>query len=436
MTHSRSRWLGLVAWLLASSAAARAADLPPGDAADRAGLRLVRSAHYLIHTDIPDAGLVADLARRMDVMYGLYADQLSEFRPPADAPPLPVYLFARRDRYVTFTRAVGANTAGLFVAGRHPFLTSFLGGQGRDALRRALQHEAFHQFAYSTVSRHLPIWLNEGMAQVFEEGIWDGKSFLLGQVPPRRVRQLRADLDHNTAVPLAQFLTITPAVWSDVLHTDAARGETNYNQAWAVAQFLTQGPNADFRRRGADLLRRLHALDATAADDDGGPAVAALGDPAAAAAFAACFPDVPALQAAFDAWARPLRATASALLVDRQETLGDFLIDLQQVGHQFDTVAAFRSAVVGQRLQIRYARGAVRYRSYADPMVYFADLDGVVFPPDKLCFQPSPGAPLPDLVCQPIPTFRLRTHFYAGDRGRPEHEVAIEPVDPPSLPGR
>ena len=61
------------------------------------------------------------------------------------------------------------NTGGVFMSGRN-LLASFLGDLGRDSLRRTLQHEAFHQFAHTVISPDTPVWLNEGLAQVFEEG--------------------------------------------------------------------------------------------------------------------------------------------------------------------------------------------------------------------------------------------------------------------------
>ena len=193
-------------------------------AAPPADLRTVATAHYVIHTDIPDAALVEDLGRRMDVMYDQYAEQLRDFHPAADAPPFTADLFLHRDRYAALTRFAGPNSGGVFVAGRRPFLAAYLDGQDRDPLRRTLQHEAFHQFAYFTISRRLPVWLNEGLAQVFEEGIWAGDHFLLGQVPPRRVRQLQVDLDHHKLAPLDKFLATTPQAWSDTLRRDALAG--------------------------------------------------------------------------------------------------------------------------------------------------------------------------------------------------------------------
>jgi hypothetical protein len=113
---------------------------------EESSLRLVRTKHYDIHTDIDEA-LVSDLSKRMDSMYDQYVKTFRDFKPTGDAPPLPVYLFTNQKKYLAFTDYSGINTGGLFVAGRHPYLTAYDQGQGRDALRRTLQHEAFHQFA-------------------------------------------------------------------------------------------------------------------------------------------------------------------------------------------------------------------------------------------------------------------------------------------------
>ena len=50
-----------------------------------------------------------------------------------------------------------AEAGGMFLPGRN-LLAAFLEGQGRQQLRRTLQHEAFHQFAYNAISPDLPIW--------------------------------------------------------------------------------------------------------------------------------------------------------------------------------------------------------------------------------------------------------------------------------------
>ncbi len=384
-------------------------------------LRVVNTAHYAIHTDEPDGALVDGLGRQMDAVYGAYADQLAGFRPPADAPPLAVYLFAKRDRFAAFARVAGPNSGGIFVPGPRPFLASYVDGQDHDELRQTLRHEGFHQFAYFNVSRRLPVWLNEGLAQLFEDGIWTGRGLLLGQVTPRRVRQLRSDRDRNTTVPLARLVALTPAVWDGTLRRDVNAGETNYNGAWALAQYLTFGPKPDARDRTAGLLRRLHEMDRAGHADDA----------AIAAAVHDCFPDLPTLQREFTAWSVALRPTDEAALLERQSTLGDFLVDYRNAGRTFPDVAALRATAERQHLRVTYVRGLVRRQTEADVGVYFADLAGGPYTPRQLYLDPAGDAPLPDLVCQATAGFRVRTHFYRDDRGTLGHEVSVEPTEGP-----
>ena len=404
---------------------------PAAAATPPAGLRTVTTAHYEIQTDIADKSFVDDLGKRMDVMYDQYAKQLAEFSPKADAPPLPVLLFAKRSTYAAFAGPAGLNTAGLFAAGKTPFLASFLEPQGRDELRRTLQHEAFHQFAYFTVSKHLPIWLNEGLAQVFEEGIWTGRDFLLGQIPPRRIRQLKLDVDQHRLLPFDRFLTITHKQWATTLHGSAEAGATYYGEAWAVAQFLSRGTNKAFTKRLNDLLHRLHDIDAGTSGDRPPEEL----DTAAAEAFKAVFPKTRDFQQAFDRWAVAMHASDEATLLERQGTLADFLASYRDKGQAFDTVDAFRRRAVDDGVRMRYWHGAVEYATDPNVNVYFADLQGRLYAADALYFDQPSGRPppksLPDLVCWPARAFHVRTHFYPGDKGKLEHEVSIELVDAP-----
>src|SRR6185295_18676829 len=148
------------------------------------------------------------LARRMDAMFDDYSRRLADFNPDRRA-KFEVYLFKKRSDYLTFTKNKVPNTGGVFMPGRDT-LAAFLEGQGRDALRRTLQHEAFHQFAFNAISPNVPVWLNEGLAQMFEEGIWTGESFWLGQAPPRRIRQLELDTKNQRIIDFESFLKLTP----------------------------------------------------------------------------------------------------------------------------------------------------------------------------------------------------------------------------------
>src|SRR5260221_427132 len=226
----------------------------PASAAQPQEMRVVQSKYYLLHSDLDDA-LLYDLGTRMDAMYAEYSRRMADFDLREDRKPLDAYLFNKKSDYTTFTDSRYLHTGGVFMAAKNQ-LAAYLEGQ-RDTLRRTLQHEAFHQFAYKALGANMPIWLNEGMAQLFEEAIWTGDGFLMNQVPPRRIRQLQSDIENNNLLSFKVLINMSPEKWSGNLAGDPAVGSTQYNQAWAVVHYMAYG---DGGKNGARLGTLLKAL--------------------------------------------------------------------------------------------------------------------------------------------------------------------------------
>src|SRR4051812_37325639 len=107
--------------------------------AARAEMRVLDTRHYHVHTDLEHT-FAEDLGRRLDAMYDEYVRRLSDFH-PNDRQRLEVYIFKKRADYRSFTEDRLPNTGGMFIPSKSA-LCAFLEGQGRDALRRTLQHEA------------------------------------------------------------------------------------------------------------------------------------------------------------------------------------------------------------------------------------------------------------------------------------------------------
>ncbi len=328
-----------------------AATTPPAEAT----LRLVESRHYAIHTDLDDA-LATDLSQRLDAMFEQYAKTFAEFQPQQNGRALPVYLFKTRDAYLTFTSPAGVNTGGVFVSGRRSFLAAYEQGQGRDELRRTLQHEAFHQFARSSISTRLPIWINEGMAQAFEESIWTGREFIPDQIPPRRLRQLRADMNQHRLIEFDPFVSTTREQWTSTLRTDINKAAVYYNQAWAMTVFCSTSGNSGYSERFKQLLILLHT-------DDNVPAEL----------LKKCFPDLKDFRQQFNKWAAGLTGSPEAALVEQQGTLGDFLIAISKGRGTPDDVANFRQLVVSNNLKIQYMRGKLAYWTSDRSVQYFSE---------------------------------------------------------------
>jgi hypothetical protein len=374
-----------------------------------AGQRLIETANYRIHTDL-EADLSADLARRMEAMYDQYARRFADFSRGAQSDPMEVYLFARRDDYIRFTNDRFPNTGGVFMP-RRKLLAAFLEGQGRDGIRKTLQHEAFHQFAFRAFGPGLPIWLNEGLAQVFEEGLWTGSTFMIGQVPPRRVRQLQHDMRDRRLMEFSKFLSMSDDQWSQNLQ-DRNVGAAQYNQAWAMAHFLVfatdESGEPRFRARLIHMLKLIR------------------GDAGGQEAFMTAFSDnIPGFQDRFVEYARQLLPTQEALCMENQFVLADMLTTLKSQGLNFDDMKAFRKTVVENSYRLQYSRGPVQWSTAEDPKAYFTDVLGREMQSDQLHFVARRGAPLPDMVCRPMSGMRLQTRFYYGGE-KIEHETLIE----------
>ena len=386
---------------------------PPVFAAGPKNMREIQTRHYRIHTDL-DFEFANDLAQRLDAMYEAYSWRLRLFKENGrEMPRFEVYLYRDQKDYLNLTGQKMKHTGGVFMSGRN-LLASFLEGQGRDALRRTLQHEAFHQFAHTVISPNLPVWLNEGLAQVFEEAVWNGSNFALEQVPPRRIRQLEDDLRNKRLVKFETIMALSPMEWAKRLETDHHTGSTQYNQAWAMVYFLINAKDDKdgfrYRQRLLKWLELLH--DGHEAD----------------ASFRVAFGNnIPGFEARFVEYARTMRETPQATVLEHQDVLGDLIVELRKIGRTFDSVEALHQDAVRSRYRMTYRRGPLQWTTDDDIGVYFCDAAGERYGREQLYFEPSRRGALPDLVCRYSPETQFRTRFYS-EGGRVEHEVLVEQV--------
>jgi hypothetical protein len=374
-------------------------------------MRVLDSQHYQIKTDL-DAQLAEDLARRMDLMYDEYARRLVDFAPATDSTkPFQVDLYAKRADYMSLTSNRFPNTGGVFMPARN-LLAAFLETQGRDGLRRTLQHEAFHQFAFTFISPKLPVWINEGLAQFFEEGIVIDNLVTVGQVPPRRIRQLNADMKAHRLVPFDKFLAMTDQEWEAAL-ADRTRATAHYNQAWAMVHFLISStdPNGEpkYRSRFIAMLKEIHN-----------------GTDPQLAWQQQFLTNIKGFQDRFLEWAQALQPTELALYIEHQDVLADMLIQLKSRGLVFSDVAEFKSRLENSGYRLQYEKGQVAWTSERDVKVYFADSAGRPFTAEQLQLEQH-GEVLPEIVCRPGGRVQLRTRFHQEDGGI-RHEMIVELV--------
>jgi hypothetical protein len=403
-------------WLWAVSVPAQAPDRGPA-------LRSFESRHYDIRTDL-DPEFAQDLTRRLDAMYDEYLRRFTDFSPPPGSPKLSAYLIARRADYLRVTDARLGNSAGVFIPDRN-LLAAYLQDQGREQVRSVLQHEAFHQFAHTAISPDLPIWLNEGIAELFEAGIWTGDSFIINQVPPYRVRQLADDLNNGRLEPLSKLFAITHEQWFQAIRQDPERAGSLYNQSWAVIHWLINGDDDPRITGGRRVANRDRLVAYLKSRRDGIEHEQA---------WSQAFPQSPqVMQRKFEAWAKQLQPTPEAALIERQQVLGDMLISFHTAGQTPATVADFQRLAGRSNIRLTYSRGSVSWTTAEDSTVYFQNLAGRYWTERELRFdrpraggQPA-GVGLPDILLTVRRDLVIRTSFYVLD-GELRTETQIQSV--------
>ena len=141
----------------------------------------IDTRHYRVHTDLDDA-LARELGQLLDNMSTSTPQRLAILGGESAMPRLEVFLFQTQWDYLKFSRGRLKNTGGVFVPDQN-LLAAFLELQGRDGIRRTLQHEAFHQFAFNAISPELPIWLNEGLRSFSRKACGTATAFCWARCP-------------------------------------------------------------------------------------------------------------------------------------------------------------------------------------------------------------------------------------------------------------
>ena len=204
--------------------------------------RKVPTRCYLIYTDL-EKDMAREAALRMTSMAEEYHRRTRGFAGSIKR-RLPFYLFSSVDDYL----AAGGipNSAGMY-NGRK--LMAVASGRSRSSVWRVVQHEGFHQFARVVISDRLPMWVNEGLAEYFGQGIWTGDGFVTGLIPPDRLRRVQAMIKGDQLLPILEMMGMDHETWNSDLSV------RNYDQAWSICHFLVHADDGKYRKAFSKFIR-------------------------------------------------------------------------------------------------------------------------------------------------------------------------------------
>jgi len=252
MTISCKPWLticGLLALLAGAVARADSNFLDPEARQLRDSLPVYQSPYYVLHTDV-DHDDAREALIRMTVMFAEYHDRTKGFSGEIKQ-KLPFYLFNSSDEY--YAGGGLAGSSGVFTG--DALLVAVNGHHPDAGTWHIVQHEGFHQFAAAMIGGDMPIWLNEGMAEYFGEGIFTGDSFVTGGIPPARLRRLKYEINAtgDKGLPtVAQMMLVSHSLWN------AQISIRNYDKAWSMVHFLAHGEGGKFQKLFVNFMLELN----------------------------------------------------------------------------------------------------------------------------------------------------------------------------------
>ncbi|MCE9590045.1 MAG: DUF1570 domain-containing protein [Planctomycetes bacterium] len=247
------RWpLAAALLLLISLAHAAAAQVVPETVTHDPPPKLTsfKSKFYTVQTNLT-VEEARPIAEHMDAVFAEYSRRFASF-PARNAELMPLYLLRTQKQYEGLLGSNGinaANTGGMFFIQRTiQGLATFTQGRNLSATYVVLQHEGFHQFAYSRMGTNLPIWVNEGLAQYFEDGILTQQhGMYVGLANARRLASVQSAIAHSSILDIDELLARSQDEWHQIVVAGGEGAGLQYDQSWSLVYFLIHGDSGKYK---------------------------------------------------------------------------------------------------------------------------------------------------------------------------------------------
>jgi hypothetical protein len=224
-----------------------------------ARLRSYPSKHYEVESTLGRKDTRV-LSKHMDRIFEAYRAKFGDIGlKKKNALTMTMYLFRGQEQYQRFMakhEIDAANSGGMFFyQPRIQGLATFTKGRSVTETFAVLQHEGFHQFAFHYIGSELPIWVNEGLAQYFEDGIFARGKLILDLANAERIASVKAALRDGKTIDFERMLSITSEQWAETLRSDPDEARLLYDQAWSMVFYLATTDKGRHLRSFRDYLK-------------------------------------------------------------------------------------------------------------------------------------------------------------------------------------
>lgn len=186
--------------------------------------------------------------------------------PEAREAPMPVYLFRTQWEYVNHLAKLDINASNsdgvYFESADQSGLALFVEGRSANETFALFQHEGFHQFSAGRFRHRLPMFLEEGLATYFQDGLLYHGKLHYGGKPTDRIENLHHLVRTDRALPLAELMALSPEQWHEYGRADPTLLSDMYHQSWAIVHAILHGTGS-WRESLRDYLNRVAESEAT-----------------------------------------------------------------------------------------------------------------------------------------------------------------------------
>ncbi|MDD5134057.1 MAG: hypothetical protein PHP01_01440 [Phycisphaerae bacterium] len=217
---------------------------------------VIETLHYRIYTTMLEPLMLRQIPAFVEAAQKEYQSQLPQ---PIQTPDkFKLYLFKNRSQWEEFTKQFTGDQWPIYLKikkGAYFLNESCVAYNiGRTRTFSVIGHEGWHQFCSRNFKYRLPSWLDEGIAQLFEQSEFKNGRFIFTPAKNyQRLGSLKLSLANNHMIPLKQLISLNPGqvvLWQESDKAVLAF----YAQSYALVRFLRE---ENYGRRLSNYQRML-----------------------------------------------------------------------------------------------------------------------------------------------------------------------------------
>ena len=203
---------------------------------------IIETNHYQIFTTWLEPLMLKQIPAFVEAAWQQYQNQLPHQITAVGK--FKLYLFEQREQWEQFSKSFTASQWPVYAKIKHGayYLNDSCVAYniGRTRTFSVIGHEGWHQFSSRYFKYRLPSWLDEGIAQLFEQSDMENGKFVFKPAQNyQRLGSLKLAMQNGKTIPLRTLISLNPGQTVQHHQPDAATSAF-YAQSYALVRFLRE----------------------------------------------------------------------------------------------------------------------------------------------------------------------------------------------------